>query len=124
MMLFKSEAKPVEVFDEYPVIIKNVSFYKIEKTREVVKTVAKSLKFTHMAATALSVYLSPNVALMIVKSIQVFDYIRLINIESPENLDNFLEIFNTDIFDIAPNPFLREEFEDLGEDSEVGTKEI
>lgn len=75
-----------------------------------------------MAATVASVYLSPNVALLITKSIQVFDYVRLINVEKPENLDNFLEIFNTNIFDIAPNPFLREEYEDLGEESELDGK--
>lgn len=73
-------ANPVEAFDTYPVIITDIKFFKSKAIGRTVKTAANTLKFSNMAAAAASVYFSPNVALLITKSIQVFDYIRLINV--------------------------------------------
>lgn len=62
-VIFKSEADPNQVFDAFPVIIKDISFYRNEKTLKVVKATAKSLKFANIAASLASVYFSPTVAL-------------------------------------------------------------
>lgn len=54
----------------------------------------------------------------------MLDYIGVIDVKGPENLSSFLNIFNTGIFEIVPNPFRQEKFEDLGLEFEPGVGEM
>jgi len=86
-ILFRSIPNLLEVYDDYPILINDISFYKNKAAGENLQKAGSAVKYTSIMSSAASVYLSPNVALLVVKSIQVFDYIRLINVERPENLD-------------------------------------
>ena len=48
----------------------------------------------------------------IVKIIQVFDYLGFVDVESPDNLDAVLEMFNSNFLDLIPNFFANKEFDD------------
>lgn len=70
------------------------------------------MKSAVSVAVMISAYTSPQAGLMLLKGLQIFDYIDLINVVRPENLASFLELFNQNILNILSNPFKKEELED------------
>jgi len=46
-----------------------------------------------------------------IKIMQIFDQLGFIDISKPDNLEKFLEMFNSNFLDIVPNPFSRDEYE-------------
>jgi hypothetical protein len=49
---------------------------------------------------------------MLIKNIQIFDYLNFFNIDFPINFNSFLGLFSDSLLDFIPNIFLKKELED------------
>lgn len=59
--------------------------------------------------TAVSFVASPTSFISLMKMFQIIDYLDLVNIENPKNLEAFLEVVNGDIMELLPHPYQEEE---------------
>lgn len=62
--------------------------------------------------TGATIAASATFGLTLIKLFQYFDFLKLINAETPTNFEAFLKLFESNIFDILPN-FLDVDEEDL-----------
>lgn len=111
-IVFALKEDVVSKFNEYPIKIPGVSFYKMGGKAS--QITGSTLKTASLVSGGLVAYLSPQTALMLIKVVQVFDYMGLINVVSPDNLTKFLQMFTDNMFDLVPNIFEHPEYEDDG----------
>lgn len=69
-------------------------------------------KYVLSTATATLVAVNGSTSANMIKTVQIFDYLGLSNVEIPANLQTVLEIFNENFLSFIPNPFFRENLED------------
>ena len=101
--------------------ISNVNYKKNTDLEETLSTASTVAKVTISALTVLSFPGSAHVGLMLIKAIQIFDYMSFINVEQPSNLVSFLGAFSDNILNILPNPIAISEYEDDGDVSSEGS---
>jgi hypothetical protein len=63
-------------------------------------------------ATVIVMPLASSAGVLLIKAIQMFDYLTFVNIEKPSNLISFLSIFDNNILNLTPNFFEKEGLDD------------
>jgi hypothetical protein len=120
---FSNEEKRTiyKYLEQKEIEVQDINIYFAEDLQTVEGAVAP-IKNTMKTATALVVVSNPITAMQMVKLMQYFDFLRLVNIkELPANFSEFLEIFSSNVLDIMPNPLEAKEDtgdEDVPEDEE------
>jgi hypothetical protein len=76
-----------------------------------VKTFATGTKTTLTVLTIIVVPLSASVGMMILKAIQMFDYLNFINVEIPSNVKTFTALFETNLLNFMPNLFEQKKYD-------------
>jgi hypothetical protein len=61
--------------------------------------------------TILTIPLTSSIGVLIIKSIQMFDYLNFIDIDVPQNTKAFIEIFDNNILNFTPNLFEKKEYD-------------
>jgi hypothetical protein len=88
---------------------------------ETIQAVAKPAKNTLKAATLMFILTNPVTAIQMVKLLQYFEFLRLVNVKKiPSNFMAFLEMFNENVLDIMPN--LLEASEEPDQKAETDTE--
>ena len=76
------------------------------------KTTAEVAKSTMAATTAVLLPLNTSGGILVLKIIQVFDYLGFIDVEKPSNVDAVFQMFNSNFLSLVPNPISKEEYND------------
>jgi hypothetical protein len=103
--------------DDYPIPIKQVSFYSNEGL-QVAEIGGVVLRATVTVATAATVPLYTRMGIFLIKLVQVFDYINIINTPYPRNLSEFLRYISQGALEVIPNFFALDSVDDTGFDQE------
>lgn len=82
---------------------------KLEGTQ---KTTMEAAKSTMAATTAVLMPLNTSGGVVVVKIIQIFDYLGFVDVEKPSNVDAVFQMFNSNFLSLIPNPFAKEEYDD------------
>lgn len=113
----KTTSNPVKYYENsnlmyptYPILVPASFFYNTER-EEQLKTVSKGMKTSMTILTIIAIPLSSTIGVMIIKSIQMFDYLNFINIQVPQNVKSFINVFESNILNFVPNPFGKKEFD-------------
>lgn len=61
------------------------------------------MKTTGKVVSLVTIIVASSFGLMLVKLFQVFEFLKLLNVEVPVNFSKFLEFFESNIFDFLPN---------------------
>jgi hypothetical protein len=117
--LFKSTENAALKYEKYPILIKDINFVKNSELEENLRKASRVAQITLGVLTVMSFPGSAHVGLMLIKVIQLFDFLSFINVKQPSNMVAFLEIFNENILNILPNPVAIQEYED---DSDVANE--
>lgn len=72
----------------------------------------QAAKSTMAATTAVLMPLNTSGGVVVVKIIQIFDYLGFVDVEKPSNVDAVFEMFNSNFLSLIPNPFGNEDYND------------
>ena len=69
-------------------------------------------KSTMAATSAVLLPLNTSGGVVVIKIIQIFDYLGFVDVEKPSNVDAVFQMFNSNFLSLVPNPFSKEEYND------------
>jgi len=72
----------------------------------------EAAKSTMAATTAVLMPLNTSGGVVVVKIIQIFDYLGFVDVEKPSNLDAVFQMFNSNFLSLIPNPFGNDDYND------------
>lgn len=82
----------------------------VDSNQKTIEAVTSPIRGANSALTAALLISNPSSGIALLKLFQYFEFLRLINVEDiPSNFLTFLDIFNSNVFDISPNPFEMDE---------------
>lgn len=72
----------------------------------------EAAKSTMAATTAVLMPLNTSGGVVVVKIIQIFDYLGFVDVEKPSNVDAVFQMFNSNFLSLIPNPFGNDDYND------------
>jgi hypothetical protein len=76
------------------------------------KAAMEAAKSTMAATTAVLMPLNTSGGIVVVKIIQIFDYLGFVDVEKPSNVDAVFQMFNSNFLSLIPNPFSNDDYND------------
>lgn len=96
-------------FSKFPIKISPIDFYKSENeglTFKITQAISSIMKIL----TPITLIVSSHNFIVHAKLLQIIDFLHLMNIEVPNNLEVFLQALKGDILDFIPNPFYNDTY--------------
>jgi hypothetical protein len=81
------------IFRDYPIKVTGISWYIDKGAEDALAKGGSIAKGVVSTLTVVSLPASASVGILLIKVIQMFDYLTFLNVKSPSNLANFLAIF-------------------------------
>lgn len=116
--VLKHKTLNYSIFIDFPIIVENAKWVRNHAAEEALSTMGSATKGVVSTLTVIVIPASASVGILLIKVIQMFDYLTFLNVDRPSNLNAFLSIFQSNLLSFLPNPFAIDSYDDTQENDE------